>query len=102
MADTKSLTITLGAGNFSFTILEALKSYYAEGETVKIHYEIKNNGNITAKATIVASDDDTGLDITTYVIADVEPGESIKTVEPHATLGKMPNKDWNVTFKLFP
>jgi len=102
LADSRTLTIPLGAGVFAFTVLEIVDPYYAEGETVKVRYVVRNNGNVAAIAKIVVTDADTGSAITTYTTSLVPAGEAYGTVEPHATVGAMPNKEWKVKFDLTP
>ena len=102
MADERTLLIKTGAGFFAYEILETLKTFYAVGESVKIHYKVKNNGNVRAKGKIECINDDTGATITTFTTDYLEPNQSFETVSPHATLGNKPAGDWVVRCKLTP
>jgi hypothetical protein len=104
MGETKNLTVNAlaGAGSFNFTTLAPVKSEYAEGESVYVKYAIKNNGSAPSGAGIVVIDRDTGTKLQTYVIPEMQPGYTFSTTGSHAYVGKMPNKNWNLSFALTP
>lgn len=104
MGDTKSVTVNLvaGAGNFSFTQLEPVKSAYNPNEVVYMKYTVKNNGSAASTAGIDVKDLDTGAIIASYSIASLQPGYSFMTTGTHARVGSMPNKSWRLSFTVTP
>lgn len=74
---------------------------YKEGETVYIHYCVKNVGPTAGKWTITVKNVDTGETLATWW-GNLEPGYRFKTSDPGANLGKMPAKDWRLSFKVTP
>lgn len=104
MGQTKNVTVSsvAGEGDFSFTTLEPVKSAYAEGEVVYVKYTVKNNGAVSSGAEIIVKDRDTGSQVTGYTVAEMPPGYSFATSGSHARVGKMPNKDWKLSFTVTP
>lgn len=74
---------------------------YKPGDTVKVCYKVKNVGDGPGKWTIVVKDLDTGATKATYY-GDLDPGYSFKTPSTGATVGKMPSKEWRLSFKVTP
>jgi len=74
---------------------------YEVGETVKVNYKVKNVGTATGRWTITIKDLDTGAIIATWY-GDLAPGYSFKSASTGATVGKMPAKDWRLSFKVTP
>lgn len=74
---------------------------YETGDTVKICYKVKNVGTAAGRWTITIKDLDTGATITTWY-GDLDPAYSFKTPITGATVGKMPAKDWRLSFKVTP
>ena len=116
MVETKTLTIGLeevappvGEPEFAFNAwsltdpreLFPIKTTYKEGETVKVAYKVKNIGTGAGRWTITVKDLDTGAVITTWY-GDLDPGYSFKSASTGATVGKMPAKDWRLSFKVTP
>ena len=74
---------------------------YKVGATVKVCYKVKNIGTAKGGWTITVKDMDTGATIATWY-GDLEPGYSFKSPLTGATVGKMPAKDWKLSFKVTP
>lgn len=74
---------------------------YKDGETVKVCYKVKNVGNAAGRWTITVKDLDTGAVKATWY-GDLDPGYSFKTPSTGATVGRMPAKDWRLSFKVTP
>lgn len=105
MGETKTITITLvavGLASFNFTQLEPVKSAYSLDETVYVKYTVKNNGTGPGAASIVVKDLDTGATVATYTTPELSPGYSFATSGTHANVGKMPNKNWRLSFTVTP
>jgi len=75
---------------------------YKEGESVYVHYAIKNIGTAAGPAKIEVKDLDTGRVITTWSISELPAGYRYKTTGSGAYVGKMPAKDWRLSFKVTP
>jgi len=105
-AETKVITVPLAAGNFAYTLLQtcdptgAAKTYYAKGDPVHANIKGKNNGNVSAGASIVVKDLDTGVEVKRIGTEVVAPG-AIFTVAA-VLIGTMPSKDWRLEFKMTP
>ena len=80
---------------------ELIPKTFEEGETIKVCYKVKNIGTGPGKWTITVKDLDTGAVIATWY-GDLDPGYSFKTPITGATVGKMPNKDLRLEFKVTP
>lgn len=104
MGDTKNITVNLptGAASFIFTKLNPVKSEYVEGASVYVEYGVKNAGTDYGGAQIDVKDRDTSVKITSYTIPEIPPGQAFTTTGTHAYVGKMPNKNWNLTFTVTP
>lgn len=74
---------------------------YDPGDSVYVHYAVKNVGPIAATWKITVKDLDTGDTLTTYT-GPLEPGFRFKTKDAGAYVGKMPNKDWRLSFTVTP
>jgi len=74
---------------------------YKVGTTVKICYKVKNIGTARGRWTITIKDLDTGATVTTWY-GDLDPGYSFKTPLTGASVGRMPAKDWRLSFKVTP
>jgi len=118
MAGSETLTLTIGleavgAANFGFDAYNppwdlrkvfAVKDKYKAGESVYVHYCVKNNGTAAGGATIVVKDIDTGATLKTWIVPSIDPGYRYKT-DPDGTgafVGAMPNKDWRLSFTVTP
>jgi len=111
-AETRTVAVTLAQGNFKYEVLETVgaespqagpaipRSKFAVGETVYVHYRIRNDGAVKAKASIAVKDKDTGAAITTYTTGDIGPNERGEIFK--AVVGTMPNKNWNLEFAMTP
>lgn len=71
-------------------------------EHVYAHYVVKNVGSSAGAATITVKDLDTGATITIWSSPNLAPNERFKTSSPGAYIGKMPNRDWRLQFKVMP
>lgn len=110
--EVRDVTVTLAQGNFKYEVLETVgdespiggppvpRSKFAAGETVYVHYKIRNDGEVKAKATIVVTDVDTGIEVTRYMSPNVDPGWRFEVFK--ATVGVMPNRDWILRFAMTP
>lgn len=74
---------------------------YDPGDSVYVHYCVQNVGPIAATWKITVKDLDTGDTITTYT-GPLEPNFRFKTVGSGAYVGKMPNRDWRLSFTVTP
>jgi len=74
---------------------------YKDGETVKVCYKVKNIGTAKGRWTITIKDLDTGATIATWY-GDLDPDYSFKSPITGATVGRMPAKDWRLSFKVTP
>jgi len=114
-SDTTTLTVSLSmeaeVPNFVFDAYSGVpltpsafpvKSSYAVGESVYIHFCVKNVGNKASTATVTVTDLDTGAVITTYSIPITDPGWRWKTSGSGAFVGPMPNKNWRLQLKVEP
>lgn len=116
MVETKTLTLGLeevevpvGEPEFRFNAMSftdprelyPIKTTYKDGETVKVVYKVKNVGDATGRWTITVKDLDTGATIAEWY-GDLAPGYSFKTPTTGATVGRMPAKDWRLSFKVTP
>lgn len=99
-SETRNLTLTYATGSFIFEILESTKQYWAKGEQIKIHYKVKNNGNVSSTASIKIYDGTTLL--VTWLIAALNPGYSFEALEATDYKLKMPDHDWTLQFVLEP
>lgn len=106
MGDTKNITINLvaaGVANFVFTSGPApVKSEYMEGETVYVKYTVKNNGTAAGAFEVNVTDRDTGQKSRVAYGTSLEPGYSFVTTGSHVNIGKMPNKQWNLSIAVTP
>lgn len=75
---------------------------YKEGESVYVHYAVINIGTVPGAGTIEVKDLDTGAVITTYNVPELPINGRFKTSGSGAYVGKMPNKDWRLEFKVMP
>jgi len=75
---------------------------YAEGESVYVHYAVKNVGNVPGAGVIEVKDLDTGALVTIYNVPELPIYGMFKTVAPGAYVGKMPSSDWRLEFKVMP
>ena len=112
-SETKTITIkrTAALADFAFDAwnppwelweVKPVKSEYAEGESVYVKYCVKNIGETAGKASITVKDITTGSTVTTYSLAQLAPNYRFKTSGSHAYVGKMPNRDWRLSFKVDP
>lgn len=101
-SETRLLILAYSTGDFAFEILEATKTYYAEGESIKIHYKVKNSGNVDSPAEIAVYDDETNELLTTFKISSLPPGYSFEAMEATDYKLKMPDHDWTLRFELTP
>jgi len=112
-SETRDVTVTLAEGNFKYEILETVsaetpfegpavpRSKFAQGETVYVHYKIRNDGAVKARATIKVTDIDTGAVVTTIgPTSEVDPGWKLEIFR--ATVGTMPNRNWRLRFAVTP
>jgi len=72
------------------------------GENIYAHYVVKNVGAEAGEATITVKDLDTGSVITTWSSPELATNERFKTSGSGAYIGKMPNKEWRLEFKVTP
>lgn len=110
--ETRDVTVYQATGNFKFEVLETVgeespaggpaapRTRFAAGESVYVHYRVRNDGTLKTKATIVVKDKDTGATLATYMTPDVDPGWRYEVFK--ATVGKMPNHDWHLQFVMTP
>ena len=75
---------------------------YKSGDPVYVHYAVKNVGAGAEKATITVKDLDTGAIITIWSIPELAPNERFRTTGSGAYVGKIPNRDWRLEFKVEP
>lgn len=75
---------------------------YNVGEDVRIHYVVKNIGTGAGIGSIEVKDLDTNEVLATWAVPELSPSERFKTSGLGAYVGKMPNKDWRVSFKVTP
>lgn len=106
-SETRVVTLSYSTGFFTFVTLEPTRTFWAEGEQVKIHYKVKNTGTVASKATIKVYDDATGNLICTWSISTLKPWSLLEpwTFDaPEATdyRLKMPAHDWTLRFDLAP
>jgi len=80
----------------------SLSATYEEGESVYVHYAIKNVGDGAGAGKVEVKDLDTGAIIATNSIPSLDPGYRWKTSGSGAYVGKMPAKDWRLSFKVTP
>ncbi len=78
-----------------------LTKTYKDGDTVKVVYRVKNTGNAPGRWTITVKDLDTGITVATWY-GDLDAGYSFKSALTGATVGRMPAKDWRLSFKVTP
>ncbi|MCJ7759904.1 hypothetical protein MUP59_02020 [Candidatus Bathyarchaeota archaeon] len=105
MADTRTLSITLGSGNFNFVDLVQEKTIYAAGEAVRVTYRVRNVGNILSGAKIDVFDKDANTVIRTFTIPTLEIWSTFTPTTYLAegvSIGSMPSHDWNLEFRLTP
>lgn len=96
------ITVSYGSGFFTYLILESGKAYYAEGEDVKIHYKVRNDGTVAANFLIEVFDNETGEKICTFSSAvPLSPGESLE-VDGWKHGLTMPTHDWVLRCELTP
>lgn len=110
--ETRDVTLQIAEGNFKYEVLETVgeespsggpatpRTRFRAGETVYVHYKVRNDGTVPAKATIVVTDIDAAKEVTRYITADVDPGWRYEIFK--ATVGTMPNKDWKLRFAMTP
>jgi len=110
--ETRDVTVYISEGNFKYEVLETVgeespiagpaspRTKFRAGETVYVHYKVRNDGGVKAKATIVVTDIDTGAEITRYTTAETDPGYRFEAFK--ATVGAMPAKDWKLRFAMTP
>ena len=101
-SETRLLILSYASGDFAYEILEATKTYYAEGESIKIHYKVKNNGIVDSSAKIAVYDDATNELLFTWTISSLPPGYSFEAMEATHYKLKMPANDWTLRFELTP
>jgi len=75
---------------------------YDVGESVYVQYCVKNVGNVPGSGTMEVKDLDTGALVTTYNIPELPINGRFKTTGLGAYVGKMPNNDWHLEFKVMP
>ena len=80
----------------------AKKTEYAPGESVRVKYKVKNVGDAEGVGTVVIKDADTGATLQTYLSGTLAPGYSWRTADVGVEVGKMPAKDWRLSFKVTP
>lgn len=111
--ETKTVTIprTAALASFAFDAwnppfqnweVKPVKSEYAEGESVYMQYCVKNIGETKGVSSIAVKDLDTGTTIKTYSVPELSPNYRFKTSGSHAYVGKMPNRDWRLSFTVDP
>jgi hypothetical protein len=114
-SETVSLEIALAAGTALFNFdaynppldyrkVFARKDKYKQGEDVYVDYCVKNVGDGSGGASIIVKDLDTGATLQTWVIPSLDPGYRYKT-DPSgsgAYVGKMPNRNWRLSFTVTP
>jgi len=77
---------------------------YKPGDPVYVHYAVKNVGGGAGAGSIEVKDLDTGAVIATWAVPELAPNERFKTLPTGsgAYVGKMPDKDWRLSFKVTP
>ncbi len=77
---------------------------YKVGDPVYVHYCVKNVGGGAGAGNIEVKDIDTGSILANYSIPELNPNERFKTLATGsgAYVGKMPDKDWRLSFKVTP
>ena len=77
---------------------------YKPGESVYVHYAVKNIGTGPGVGSIEVKDLDTGAVITTWAVPELAQNERFKTTPDGsgAYVGKMPDKDWSLSIKVTP
>lgn len=82
----------------------AVTKLYDPGESVYVHYAVKNIGSAAGGAVITVTDlDEEPVEtITTWIIPELSPGQRFKTAGSGAYVGKMPGRNWNLEFKVDP
>lgn len=112
LGETRDVTVYIAEGNFKYEVLETVgeespiggpavpRSKFRAGETVYVHYKVRNDGDVPAKATIVVTDIDEAKQITKYTTAEVDPGWKYEIFK--ATVGTMPNRNWKLRFAMTP
>jgi len=105
-SDTRTLTIQLGEGSFTFVEVEPVdsvgnsKSVFSEGEKVYLKITVRNDGSAYDAAIIRVVDTDTGREITKVGTKYMNPGESMTI--PNLDIGTMPDHDWTITVSVEP
>ena len=105
-SETKTVTITLGSGDFRFDYVKivdvnnAERNVFGAGETVYYSCRFTNRGGSRADATFTITDMDTGQVLKSSVYENMEPLASGTFAKQK--LGTMPNKDWHLQFKVVP
>jgi len=124
MVETKTLTLKVeaveppGAPNFRFDSYNppldtreifpvgapwpSVTKTYKPGDSVYIHYAVKNAGDGAGTGLIKVTDLDKGTVIASYAIPTLNPAERFKTTGSGAYVGKMPDTDWRLSFKVTP
>ncbi len=126
MVETKTLTLTVkavvpvGEPDFRFAAYTppldtreifpvgapwpSVTKAYDVGDSVYVHYCVKNVGDGVGTGLIAVKDADTGASLQTWAIPQLNPGERFKTLASGsgAYVGKMPDKDWRLSFKVTP
>lgn len=116
MVETVTITIELaevvGEPAFEFVAWSAIErrdivpistdgEKYEPGTTVKVKHKVKNIGDKIGVATIKVTDAYTGAYITTYGSGVIIPPGGTWRIDD-MEIGKMPNKDWRLKFKVAP
>jgi len=111
-SEEKTVTVTISSGNFKYETLETVgsespiagpataRSKFKVGETVYLHYKVRNDGDIADTPKIKVTDSDTGTDVASYTGSSTDPGWKYEVFK--ATVGTMPNKTWNLKCALTP
>jgi len=85
--------------SFAFTKLESGKPYYIAGEKVNVNIGVRNDGGDTADARIDIYDKATNTRLAIVYFYGIYPGN---TYEEGVGVGSMPNRNWELQFRLTP
>jgi hypothetical protein len=108
-ADTVTLTIQQGLGNFKWVDAYACdragvkKTVFLAGEEVQLYMKMRNDGNASAAARIKVFDDATGEKLWETATMYIDPGASMEIKPPVTGLSlKMPAATWKLRLEITP